>query len=317
MDLAVLPAPRGGLTAPAGLVTTLHGRTMGTIWTVKIGGLCPAPAAVRSAIVARLGGLVAQMSHWERESEISRYNRAAAATRVTIGEDFAAVMTCALSVAELSGGAFDPALGRAADQWGFGPRLNAIAPQGRGWRDLVLEGDTLLQPGGVQLDLSGVAKGYAVDAVTALLAERGLNSCLVEIGGEMFGSGLTPNGQPWWAQIEPPGAVMKARIMVALPGWGLATSGDYRRFHDHAGLRLSHTLDPVTGAPVRGELASVSVLAGDCMSADAWATALTVLGEEEGAALADLHGLAALFLLRGDDGEIASRASAAWNELWA
>jgi len=317
MDLAVLPLPRGRLAVPTGLVTTLHGRTMGTTWTVKIAGLCPGPAVVRAAIVARLGGLVAQLSHWERDSEISRYNRAAAGARVTIGDDFAAVMARALAIADLSGGAFDPALGQAADSWGFGPRLQAIAPQGRGWRDLVLDGDTLLQPGGVQLDLSGVAKGYAVDAVTALLAEPGLTSCLVEIGGEMFGSGLKPDGQPWWAQIEPPGGAMKARIMVALPGWGLATSGDYRRFHDRAGLRLSHTLDPATSAPVRGEVASVSVLAGDCMSADAWATALTVLGKEDGPALADLHGLAALFLLRGDDGGIASRPSAAWNELWA
>lgn len=317
MDLAVLPAPRGRPAAPAGLVTTLHGRTMGTTWTIKVGGLCPAPGAVKAAVVARLGALVAQLSHWERDSEISRFNRAAAGTRVRIGEDFAAVMACALSVARLSGGAFDPALGRAADQWGFGPGLKGVASRGLDWRDLVLDGETLLQPGGVQLDLSGVAKGYAVDAVAALLAARGLASFLVEIGGEMFGTGLKPDGQPWWAQIEPPGQPMQARIMVALPGWGLATSGDYRRFHDQAGLRLSHTLDPATQAPVRGEIASVSVLAGNCMAADAWATALTVLGEEAGPGVADRFGLAALFLLRQGDGGIEPRASAAWSGLWA
>lgn len=317
MDMAVLPAPRGRLAAPAGLVTTLHGRTMGTTWTVRIGGLCPAPAAVKAAVVARLGGLVAQMSHWERDSEISCFNRAAAGTRATIGEDFAAVMACALTVARLSGGAFDPALGRAADRWGFGPGLKGAAPQGLGWRDVVLDGDTLLQPGGVQLDLSGVAKGYAVDAVASLLGERGLVSFLVEIGGEMYGTGLKPDGQPWWAQVEPPGQPMGARIMVALPGWGLATSGGYRRFHDIEGQRLSHTLDPATQAPLRGAIASVSVLAGNCMAADAWATALTVLGEEAGLVLADTLGLAALFLLRRDDGGIEARASVAWQDLWA
>ncbi len=317
MDLAVLPAPRGRLAAPAGLVTTLHGRTMGTTWTVKVGGLCPAPAAVKAAVVQRLGILVAQMSHWERDSEISRFNGAAAGARMRIGEDFQAVMACALNVARLSGGAFDPALGRLSDRWGFGPNQKAATPEGLGWRDLVLDGDVLVQPGGVQLDLSGVAKGYAVDTVAALLSDRGLASFLVEIGGEMYGTGLKPDGQPWWAQVEPPGQPMNARIMVALPGWGLATSGDYRRFHDLEGLRLSHTLDPATQAPVRGDTASVSVLAGNCMAADAWATALTVLGDEAGLALADSLGLAALFLQRQDDGSIAPRASAAWNGLWA
>lgn len=319
MDLAVLPEPRGDIAAPAGLVTTLQGRAMGTTWTVRIAGLCPAPEAVRTAIAARLDAIVVQMSHWEAESELSRFNRAPAGARLPIGADFRAVMVRALDIARRSGGAFDPALGHAADQWGFGPRLGRADPEPPrfGWRDLTLDDAGLSQPGGVQLDLSGIAKGHAVDAVAAELAERGFVSFLVEIGGEMFGRGLKPDGQPWWAQVEPPGQAMNTRIMVALPGWGLATSGDYRRFHAVEGQRLSHTLDPATGAPVRGAIASVSVLAADAMTADAWATALTVLGAERGAIAAESEGLAALFLMRDPDGAIAPLATAAWNLLWA
>lgn len=317
MDLAVLPSPRGDLAAPAGLVTALEGLAMGTTWTVRIAGLCPAPASVRTAIAARLDAIVAQMSHWEPESEISRFNRAGPGTCLPVGEDFRAVMARALDIAHRTGGAFDPALGHAADQWGFGPRLGGSPPSRFGWRDLTLDGGGLSQPGGVQLDLSGIAKGYAVDAVAALLTQRGFASFLVEIGGEMFGRGLKPDGQPWWAQVEPPGQAMNARIMVALPGWGLATSGDYRRFHEIGGARLPHTLDPATGAPVGGEIASVSVLAADAMTADAWATALTVLGADRGGAAAEREGLAALFLMRDPDGAIAPLATSAWSALWA
>lgn len=316
MDLAVVPAPRGDLAAPAGLVTALSGLAMGTTWTVRIAGLCPAPQTVRVEIAARLDAIVDQMSHWEAASEISRFNCAAPGTRLPIGEDFRAVMARALDIARRTGGAFDPALGHAADQWGFGPRLGGPPPSRFGWRDLTLDADGLSQPGGVQLDLSGIAKGYAVDAVAALLIRRGLASFLVEIGGEMFGRGLKPDGQPWWAQVEPPGQAMNTRIMVALPGWGLATSGDYRRFHEVGDERLAHTLDPTTGAPVRGGIASVSVLAADAMTADAWATALTVRGAGPGAALAEQEGLAALFLMRDPDGAIAPLATSAWSALW-
>lgn len=318
MDLAVVPSPRGAPVAPAGLVTTLQGLAMGTTWTVKLAGLCPQPAAVQAAVDERLNSLVAQMSHWEPESQITRFNRAAAGERMAIGEDFRVVMASALDIARRTDGAFDPALGHAADQWGFGPRLGgAEAASPFGWRDLAFDGDSLVQPGGVALDLSGIAKGYAVDAVAALLAQRGFASFLVEIGGEMFGCGLKPDGQPWWAQVEPPGQPMTARIFVALPGWGLATSGDYRRFHTVGERRLSHTLDPATLAPVESRIASVSVLAADAMIADAWATALTVLGEERGLAAAEQEDLAALFLLRDADGAVTPAASAAWQALWA
>jgi thiamine biosynthesis lipoprotein len=256
------------------------------------------------------------MSGWEPDSDLSRFNRAPAGTWQALPEEFFAVLDCALAVAVESDGAFDPCIGRLVDLWGFGPQpgpaggppgadLLAAARGGTDWRKLRLDvpGRRVLQPGGASLDLAGIAKGYAVDLVAEHLAAAGVSAFLVEIGGELRGHGVKPDGMPWWVELEtPPGEELPGaedeEPVAALHGLAVATSGNYRRYFRHGGRHYGHTLDPRTGWPVSERLASVTVLHPSCMRADALATALSVLGPEAGLEHARRHGIAALFLTR-------------------
>jgi len=271
---------------------------MGTSWSVRCAGPKPSELpGMKAAIIARLDGIVAEMSHWRPDSLISRFNRSGAGTWFDLPADFAAVIASGLDVARRSGGAFDPTLGRLVDLAGFGPdpaqrcsdpNLVAAARSTAGWQRLRFEAARLLQPGGLSLDLSGIAKGYAVDAVLELLAGRGVRHMLVEIGGELAGRGVRPDGDPWWVDLENPPAAALPHLRIALHGLAVATSGDYRRG--------AHSIDPRTGRSVRNGVSSVSVLDRSAMLADAWATALTVLGVEQGLAVAAREGLAARFV---------------------
>ncbi len=295
---------------------------MGVSWTVQA---CP-PAGVSSedlrvAAQGAVNTIVRQMSSWEPDSDLCHFNRAPVGSWHDLPANFAAVVDRALYWAGSSDGAFDPTVGRLTDLWGFGAdgaRLEALTGEAldglrsqSGWRRLERRGKALLQPGGLELDLSGIAKGFGVDAVMAALHSLGVRHALVEIGGELRGEGVRPDGQPWWAQIEtPPGLSAAEPVVIALHGLSLATSGDYRRFRMDSGRRRSHTLDPRTGAPVEAAAASVSVLARTCMDADALCTVLMVLGPEAGLAWAGDHGVAAYWQLR-EGGERMSPAFAA------
>lgn len=272
----------------------LRGGTMGTSWSVRFAA--PAgcePAAVEKAIAGRLESIVAEMSHWRRDSLISAYNRAGAGSWHPLPPAFSTVVAAAIEVAERSDGAFDPTIGRLVDLVGFGPdpdlrsddpaRL-ASARSKAGWRRLERRDRCLLQPGGLALDLSGIAKGYAVDAVADLLGGLGIAHALVEIGGELVGRGIRPDGDPWWVDLEDPPGLALPRLRIALHGIAVATSGDYRRG--------AHSIDPRTGRSATG-IRSVSVIHRTAMLADAWATALTVRGAEAGMALACREGIAA------------------------
>jgi len=288
---------------PAAVVTDLGGETMGTRWSVR--AVLPAgldASAVHAAVVARLDAIIAEMSHWLPTSLLSRFNRAAAGSAMVLPPDFAEVMARGLAIAAATGGAFDPAIGRLVDLWGFGPVPVAAVPDAAaleaaraasGWRRLGWSaGDRrLTQPGGVALDLSGIAKGFAVDAVAATLARLGVVHALVEIGGELVGRGVRPDGQPWWVDLEAPPGVDVAPLRIALHGLAVATSGDY--------WRGGHTIDPRTGRSTDNGVVSVSVIAADALSADAWATALTVLGRDAGSALAAGRGVAARIVVEG------------------
>jgi thiamine biosynthesis lipoprotein len=160
----------------------------------------------------------------------------------------------------------------------------------------------VLQPGGVQFDLSSVAKGFAVDRVSHALRDLGAADHLVEIGGELRGSGTKPDGSPWWVALDQPAAGdagdPACETIVALHGLSVATSGDAQRYFERDGRRWSHTIDPRTGRPVSDRLAAVTVLHPSCMRADALATALTVLGPDGGLDYATACGLAARFVIR-------------------
>ena len=314
----LVPAEISGAPAPWGLVQhTLDGATMGTHWSVRLwagAGLPEAPP--RRAIQAVLDDVIAQMSTWEPDALISRFNRLPSGGALVLPESFALVIDTALQVARRSGGAFDPTVGAAVAHWGFGPASLAeglCAPaRPAHWAHLPWDTTTrrLIQPGGLRLDLSAIAKGHAVDRVSAVLRDSGLPHHLVDIGGELSGQGLKPSGQPWWVDLEMPDpACPLPPTRVALHGLTAATSGDYRRWHaGPQGQRLSHTLDPRTGAPVPHAVASVTVLHPSAMWADAWATALMVLGPVEGLALAEAEGLPALWIERP------TPAQAGWRE---
>lgn len=285
---------------PHAATAALAGETMGTGWRVRFAsppGLdC---AALGGAIQALLDGLVAEMSHWTPDSVLGRFNAAPAGRWVMLPPDFAAVMQAGLDVATRSGGAFDPAIGALVDLWGFGPVPVSGTPDAAaierarargGWQRLAFDpaARRLHQPGGVRLDLSGIAKGHAADRVSDLLLRHGIGHSLVEVGGEFVGRGLRPDGDPWWVELETPGGAAPP-IRVALHQLAVATSGDY--------VRGNHTIDPRSGRPVAHAVA-VSVLHRSAMLADAWATALGVLPPDEMAALAAREALAVRALIR-------------------
>jgi thiamine biosynthesis lipoprotein len=273
------------------------------------------------------------MSHWDGGSLLSRYNKAPAGSWHALPPQFFAVMDYALNVFEETGGAYDPAAGALVNLWGFGPvkrydqagfyapardAVDAVLAQRRTRQPLLdREGRRLVQPGGATLDLSSVAKGYAVDCLARRLEALGLRHYLVEAGGELRGAGVKPDGQPWWVELEgvPDAAGPPApQSVVALHGLAVATSGDYRRYFHHARRRASHTLDPRTGCPIDNGVASVTVLAPTCMAADALSTALTVMGVEAGLPFAGQRGLAARFLVR-EDGGLREVLTPAWRAL--
>ena len=202
---------------PAPSLVRLDGQTMGSTWSVT----AALPAALdegtaRAGLQAELDRVVAQMSTWEAGSDISRFNAAPAGTTVTLAADFRAVLACALETARASGGAFDPTVLPLVEAWGFGPRGGAhqapdaatlAAAQARvGWSKLVLvEGSPqLTQPGGIALDLSAIAPGYAADLLVRWLQQRGVRDYLVDVGGEFRASAAKPDGRPWIVGIERP-----------------------------------------------------------------------------------------------------------------
>jgi thiamine biosynthesis lipoprotein len=333
------------LPAAGSRLHTVQGTSMGTDWSARLllppvldagldAGLGP---HVHGHLQHELDEIVAQMSHWDGSSLLSRYNRAPAGSWHPLPPQFFEVMDYALSVADETGGAYDPAAGALVNLWGFGALgrfdqagfyapapevVAAVLAQRQGHRPrLDREGRRLYQPGGALLDLSSVAKGYAVDCLALRLEALGVRHYLVEVGGELRGAGVKLDAQPWWVSLEGvPDMAAEfstapvAQSVVALHGLAVATSGDYRRYFQYARRRASHTLDPRTGYPIANDVASVTVLAPTCMAADALSTALTVMGVEAGLPFAEQRGLAARFLLRRDGG-LVEVDTAAWRNL--
>ncbi len=322
---------------------TISGATMGTTFNVTfVSGVesndadfrpTAAPpevgrrqSTVEAAVRSLLERIEGRMSHYRPESELSRFNRARTTEPRPMSGETLGVIAEALAVGRASGGAFDVTVGPLVDAWGFGPPGRAqAAPAGatlaalrsRVGVDLLevdLAASTLRKRRpDVVIDLSAIAKGYAVDAVASLLAERGLGDYLVEIGGELRAGGRNERGDPWRVAIERPvpGGGTAERI-VPLTDAALATSGDYRNFYEIEGARVSHTMDPRTGRPVAHGLLSVSVIAERCSLADARSTALNVLGPDDGYALALDQGWAALFLTDDGAGRLVERETPAF-----
>lgn len=290
------------------------GPTMGTTYMVKVasGELdAAAQREIAAAIEAQLARVNALMSNWDPSSEISRFNAHATTAPFPIATETLEVLRIAQEVSRQSGGAFDVTVAPLVRAWGFGvdaattpPADDALAAlrERVDYRELRLDAErstvAKARPN-VEVDLSAVAKGYGVDRVAEALAALGHRDFLVEIGGELRGRGTRLDGEPWHVAIERPvEGRRQLHTIVPLRDLAIATSGDYRNYREVDGERLSHTIDPRTGRPIRHGLASVSVLHPSAATADALATALNVLGPEKGYALAERMSLPALFIVR-------------------
>ena len=296
----------------------IHGLAMGTSWSLKVAA---PPAGFHRAdlgekVARRIETIEQSMSTYRPDSEVSRFNASASADWFDVSTELCFVVDAALAVSRRSGGAFDVTVGPLVDLWGFGPDEPVATPpdpariesaqKDVGYAKLAADCERpALRKSvpGLHIDLSAIAKGYAVDAVTDLLDARGLSDYLMEIGGEVRARGRNAAGERWSIGIEVPDRkARKVQRVVRLPDMAMATSGDYRNYFEYDGVFYSHTIDPRTGKPVRHALAEVSVVAATAMDADAWATALLVMGTDDGQRLADELGLAVLFQERWPEG---------------
>lgn len=286
----------------------LSGRAFGTGWSVLLPG--GADAAIADALVQRLADIDRGMSPFRPDSEITRFNGAAAGA-MPVGPDVATVVREALAIARLSGGAFDPTVGPLVGRYGFGPMRGARIGDFTG---LALEGTDLVKSrAGLSLDLCGIAKGYALDALADLLRAAGHTDYLIDIGGELLAAGHGPQGGPWHLGIADPlrGGVHST---IAASGLALATSGDAINAYEVGGRRYSHTIDPHSGEPVVSDIASASVVHASAMSADGLATAMIVLGVERGLDLANAMNLPVLYLRRDGAGGVVPAMSDAYRD---
>lgn len=295
-------------------VLSLQGRTMGTSWHVKLAQL-PEHFAVNeldTEIDALLEQINQLMSTYRADSELSRFNQNQSTDWQPVASETAEVVNAALEISRLTDGAFDVTVGPLVNLWGFGPETpEGLIPssaeiQARKLHTGYAKLEVRLEPAAIKkadpdlyVDLSAIAKGYAVDRVSELIESRQLTDYMVEIGGEIRVRGEKVVGSPWRIAVEKPASNERAIHRVVTPGTGaLATSGDYRNFIEQEGRRYSHTIDPTTGMPVTHQLASVSVIHPSCMFADGLATALTVLGPTRGLELARREKLAVYLIER-------------------
>lgn len=296
----------------------IRGETMGTQYSVVV---ARPPASVdRAALEAMTSEVLeridARMSTWRDDSELMRFNRSDTSEWFPVSAETAFVVGEALRVSAVSDGALDPTVGPLVRLWGFGRDPAEVVPPAAerlgevrervGFRKLrVRDAPPALRKAGprVELDLSAVAKGYAVDAIAERLSAAAAEHFLVEVGGELRARGSNARGDPWRVAIERP-ALERGHVqaIVDLVDAAVATSGHYRNFAVRGDARFSHILDPRTARPVKSALVSVSVIAPTAARADALATALLVLGPEAGFSLANREDLAVLFLLEAPDG---------------
>ena len=289
---------------------TLNGPTMGTRWSAQFHA--PAvtdPDPIYAALAESVDVVDRQMSTWKPDSNLMRLNRAPVGQWVLVPAELMAVLARGIEIGRLSEGAFDIGMGDAITAWGFGSQdadveaIRTALDQTRPAAHEALELDRAalrvrkLTP--ITLDLSGIAKGYAVDRMMAVLERFRIANGLVGLDGEMRACGQRPDGHSWTIALERPDFETRAPLSILeLSDCAVATSGDYRHWVDLGDRRLSHTMDPALGGPLTQSPASVTVLAETCMDADAWATALMVLGVQSGSELAQKLQLKVIFIER-------------------
>jgi thiamine biosynthesis lipoprotein len=299
----------------------LSGASMGTTWHVtylESPGI-PDEMQLHAGIGAQLEQVNRSMSTYRQDSEISQFSAAPPNTWITPSPEFYLVLTTALDIGGKSEGAYDVTVAPLVDLWGFGPDGSiAQPPPDEQIRDAMkrvgqhkLRVDTagrrVMKLSELSLDFSSIAKGYAVDRAADWLLGQGVTRFVVEVGGEMRLAGLSGRDDPWRIAIEQPESGNRSvAVTTHITDAALATSGDYRNYFEAKGKRYSHEIDPRTGYPVAHDLVSVTVVHPSCMLADAWATALTVLGPDEAMSVAQAQGLAVYFIRRSEEGFVHS-----------
>ncbi|WP_027896812.1 FAD:protein FMN transferase [Zestomonas thermotolerans] len=310
-------------------VEEFGGPTMGSRYSLKYlaGGGVPERARLKAEVEAILAEVDAQFSTWRSDSWVSRFNQLPAGACAAAPATVRALVRFGAELAERSEGAFDLTVEPLRELWGFGPQSRgervpsaqeiAAARTQIGYRQLRLEGERLCKATALQLDFDSIAAGHAVERIAARLEALGVDSYLLDVTGELKVRGRKADGSPWRVAIEAPRDDRReAQRVLALDGYGLSTSGDYRNYFEVDGRRYSHTLDPRSGAPVAHDLASVTVVDRSALVADGLSTLLMVLGPQRGLAFAEEQGIAALFVRRGADGFV-TEASEAFQRLEA
>ncbi|WP_341366224.1 FAD:protein FMN transferase [Yoonia sp. BS5-3] len=293
-----------------GQVIEIMGLSMGTTYNVAIVDHDDQfdKNEIRTAIDSALAGFNSKLSNWESDSEIARFNAAAAQMPVTMSDELSQVMQASAYVNAASEGRFDTTIGPLIELWGFGapgaaemPNPDAVARaiemSGQANMLSLGAGQMAKRQDHAQVYLAGIGKGYGADYIGQVLERFGATDYMVEIGGDLYASGRNPDGMPWQIGIETPNAADRSVIdIVGLSGLGLATSGDYRNYFEVDGQRYSHLIDPATGYPVTHNTTSATVLDENAMLADAWSTAMLILGREKGLEIAEANGVAVQFI---------------------
>lgn len=303
----------------------LAGNTMGTTWYASVVPPTNIEAEqLVSLLQAALDQVDASMSTYRDDSDLGRFNAAQIGECIAISEDTLNVTQIALKVAEQSHNAFNPAVASLTNLWGFGPAAAtatarpstaaieaAMKSTDLNHLELSIPDSRLCKRGPVQLDYSAIAKGYGTDRAAEVLEEAGINNYMVEVGGEVRTAGHHPAGRAWRIGIERPQLTRGAAIAaISLVNEAVATSGDYRNYREMDGVRYSHTIDPASGVPIAHALASVTVVAPTAVLADAYATAINVMGPEEGLGFAESMSLPVYLLLKDGEGFEARFSSA-------
>lgn len=294
------------------------GPTMGTVYNVKV---VPVPAkphreTLANGIQAAVDRVNLLMSTYRDDSELSKFNRSTPGSWFELSDETAEVISLGLAISDLTSGSFDMTVGPLVNLWGFGPDAGRdsipsdadirTAMKMVGYRHISLrttQSAAIRKQQDVYVDLSAIAKGYAVDKVAEFLESQGVVNYLVEIGGELKAKGRKESGELWNVAIESPNGAGRVPYRVfPLQDIAVATSGNYWNYFEVDGVRYSHTIDPTSGRPITHNVASVTVLDSSAARADALATAFTVMGTKAGLAVANEHDLAVLFIENGEDG---------------
>lgn len=256
----------------------------------------------------------AHLSNWDEKSEISRFNALEGSDPVKISPMLRQVIEGANIVHRQSGGAFDITIGPVVDLWGFGAGTGdfavpsdtdlraALSKVGQGDKLQLGEGALRKIDPNVEVNLSGIAKGFGVDVLAQSISRLGFENFMIEVGGDLSAKGVNIRGDRWRIGVEKPDTAGKqVGHIVNISDRAMATSGDYRNYFKKDGVRYSHLINPTSGRPVVHDTVSVTIVAKNAMTADAWATALIVLGREKGIAVAEENDIAALFIFHQED----------------